>query len=137
MTYRARFITAAQQIAKNNNVAPSTPWVSLRKIFIQERRDRSRPGNPIVGWKRGELAEILQASTPDERAQEWGDVGYYVAQTWGWLWFLYALITSESIIHSAALKFETRAEKGKRSGDWNIPAGNSKVVAALKELLKS
>ncbi|MFZ6028047.1 MAG: hypothetical protein ACOYYS_10055 [Chloroflexota bacterium] len=108
--YRHRLVKAARQIAANNNVAPSSPWTALRKIFIQERRDRSQPGNPVVGWKRGELAEVLQARTPSELAEEWGDVGYYVAQTWGWLWWLYAKITPSHIVLSAVEKFERRAE---------------------------
>ena len=113
-TFRSRLQLAAHQIAANNNIAPASPWVALRKIFIQERRDRSLPGNPVIGWKRGELAEVIQASTPHERDEEWGDVGYYVAQTWPWLWHLYAAITQQSIIDSAVAKFERRAEKGKK-----------------------
>jgi hypothetical protein len=38
-----------------------------------------------------------------------GDVGYYVAQTWGWLWALYALVTPADIIEGAVAKFERRA----------------------------
>ncbi|RPI64532.1 MAG: hypothetical protein EHM48_00650 [Planctomycetaceae bacterium] len=117
-TIRSRLLAAARQIAANQNAEPSTPWVALRKIFIQERRDRSRPGSPVVGWKRGELAEVLLARTPAEQDEEWGDVAYYAAQTWGWLWWLYARITPSHIVMSAAVKFELRAEKGRRHGNF-------------------
>lgn len=110
---RSRLVAASRQIAANQNAEPSSPLVALRKIFVQERRDRSRSGAPVIGWKRGELAEVIQARTPAERAEEWGDVGYYVSQSWGWLWALYAAITPQSIIDSAVAKFEKRAEKGK------------------------
>lgn len=113
MTSRTRLQSAARQIAANQHAEPSTPWVALRKIFIQERCDRTRPGSPVVGWKRGELAEVVLARAITERAEEWGDVGYYVAQAWGWLWAMYAAITPQSIIDSAVAKFERRAEEGK------------------------
>lgn len=76
---RDRLIRAAAQISRNNNVSPSTPLVAIRKLFAQERRDRSLPGNPQVGWKSGELSEFLNARSCEERAEEWGDVGYYIA----------------------------------------------------------
>lgn len=108
---RARLINAAAQIAANQNAVPSTPWVALRKLFIQERRDRSRPGSPVIGWKRGEIVEVLMARTAQERAEEWGDVGYYVAQSFGWLWSLYAIVTPAEIINAACAKFEQRAAR--------------------------
>ena len=104
--------TAAAQIARNNNVAPSTPLTALRKLFVQEHRDWTQPGNPRIGWKRGEIFEVLEAAlTGGDWRSEWGDVGYYIAQTWPWLWRLYAAVTPESIIERAVTKFERRAER--------------------------
>lgn len=110
--YRTRLRSAAAQIAGNTNAVPSTPRVALRKLFVQERRDRSRPNAPVVGWKRGELAEVLLARSRRELDEEWGDVGYYVSQTWVWAWRVYALLTPDHIVAAAAEKFERRAEKG-------------------------
>jgi len=83
--------------------------------------DRRRPSHcrhswrraPRVGWKRGELAEVVIAPAA-ERGEEWGDVGYYVAQSWDWLWWLYAAVTPAGIINAACRKFERRAEKEER-----------------------
>ena len=109
--YRSQLCHAAQQIACNNQAAPSTPLTALRKLFVQERRDRTRPGNPRVGWKRGELLEVLEAAcTGGDWRSEWGDVGYYIAQTWGWLWWLYAAVTREAVLRRAVLKFYKRAK---------------------------
>lgn len=84
-------------------------------LCAQKRRDWLRAGAPRVGWKRGELIEMLMARTPSERAAEWGDVGYYIAQTWSPLWWLYALVTPQEIIKRAVEKMERRAQgdKGK------------------------
>ena len=107
-----RLRTAARQIAANNAVQPVSPLVALRKLLIQERRDRTRKNNPRIGWKRGELFEVLEAVlTGGDWRSEWGDVGYYIAQTW--LWRLYAAVTPESIIERAVTKFEQRAARGK------------------------
>ena len=86
---------------------PTGPWTALRKLIIQERRDWGRPGAPRIGWKRGELAEFILALS----GEEWGDIGYYVAQTWTWLWWLYAVTTPETIIARAVEKFTVRAER--------------------------
>ena len=108
-----RLRTAARQIAANNAVQPVSPLVALRKLLIQERRDRTRKNNPRIGWKRGELFEVLEAAlTGGDWRAEWGDVGYYVAQTWPWLWRLYAAVTPEGIIERAVTKFERRAARG-------------------------
>lgn len=109
--HRKQLVAAAVKIAQRRGEKPATPSVALRKLFVQERRDWSRPGAPRVGWKRGELFEFLAARTPEERVEEWGDVGYYVAQTWGWLWALYALVTPEEIVARAVKKFTRRAGK--------------------------
>jgi hypothetical protein len=106
---RARLQAAARQIAANQSHAPTSKWVALRKLIVQERRDRSRPGSPAVGWKRGEFAEVLMAKNSAETKEEWGDVGYYVAQSFGVAWALYALVTPRSVISAAAGKFERRA----------------------------
>jgi len=72
----------ARRIAENRGHAPATPWTALRKLFLQERRDWSQPGAPRVGWKRGELAEVAAALVGHgDIAEEWGDVGYYAAQS--------------------------------------------------------
>jgi len=110
MTHRARLTTAAVRIAATRGDTPTPPAVAFRKLFFQERRDRARPGAPRVGWKRGELVEVIIAPAT-ERGEEWGDVGYYVAQTWGWLWAIYAAATPAHIIEAACAKFERRAEK--------------------------
>jgi NTP pyrophosphatase (non-canonical NTP hydrolase) len=131
MTAHTRLLTAASRIASNRNELPATPWVALRKLFIQERRDWKRPDAPRTGWKRGELAEVLQARSPKERAEEWGDVGYYVAQTWGWLWWLYAAVTPQEVIEKACAKFERRSERkmdNKRGG--KRPNAGAKVGGA-------
>ncbi len=111
---RTRLQAAARQIAANQSHAPTSKWVALRKLLLQERRDRSLPDSPIVGWKRGELAEVWMAKTPAEFREEWGDVGYYVAQSFGVAWALYALATPRSVISAAAGKFERRAEKDRK-----------------------
>ena len=101
---------SAAQIASNNNAAPSTPLTALRKLFVQEHRDWTRPGNPRIGWKRGEIFEVAEAAfTGGDWRSELGDVGYYVAQTWPVLWWLYAAITPAAIIQRAVVKFQGRA----------------------------
>ena len=105
-----RLRAAARQIAANNNVQPVSPLIALRKMLVQERRDRTRPNNPRIGWKRGEIFEVLEAAfTGGDWRSEWGDVGYYIAQTWAWLWWLYAAITPAAIIQRAVVKFQGRA----------------------------
>lgn len=111
MTHRARLISAACLVAARQGVRPSGPWTALRKLFIQERRDRSRPGSPVVGWKRGEIFEVLLARTPEERIEEIGDCGYYLAQSFSVLWRIYALIVPTAVIAAAVEKFERRALK--------------------------
>lgn len=102
---------AARKIAANKNEQPAGPFKALRKLVIQERRDWKRPGAPRIGWKRGEIFEVLEAIfTGGDWRSEWGDVGYYVAQTWSWLWWLYAAITQDSIIQGAVEKFTRRAK---------------------------
>ncbi len=112
---RSRLRAAARQIAENHQAhAHTSKWAALRKLFLQERRDRSLPNSPIVGWKRGELAEVFMAKNSAEVKEEWGDVGYYLAQSFSFFWAFYALITPRLIIQAAADKFEQRAEKGRK-----------------------
>lgn len=110
MTHRARLVVAACLIAARQGVRPSGPWTALRKLIIQERRDRNRPGSPVVGWKRGEIFEVLLARTPAERLEEVGDCGYYLAQSFEVLWRIYALFVSDAVIIAAVEKFERRAK---------------------------
>ncbi len=101
---------AAVTIAANRHEDPATPAKAFRKLFLQERRDWHKPGAPRIGWKRGELAEVVLALFGRGNVrEEWGDVGYYVAQTWEPLWLLYAAVTPKTIIIDAAAKFTRRA----------------------------
>lgn len=111
MSDRTRLVVAAHRIAARQGVRPSGPWTALRKLVVQERRDRTRPGSPVVGWKRGEIFEVLLARTPEERLEEIGDCGYYLAQSFSVLWRIYALIVPTAVIAAAVEKFERRASK--------------------------
>jgi len=112
----------ARRIAEHRGHAPATPWTALRKLFLQERRDWSLPGAPRVGWKRGELAEVVAALVGHgDIAEEWGDVGYYVAQTWGWLWRLYYVVTPDRIVAEAIEKFSARANESAQGGTLYVP----------------
>lgn len=107
---RDKLRAAALEIAKNKGEAPASPLKAIRKLFIQERRDWSRPGAPRIGWKRGELFEVIEAVVNrDDWRGEWGDVGYYVAQSLKWIWWMYETITPREIIEHAVKKFEKRA----------------------------
>ena len=112
MTYRQRLQQAAVTIASNRGERACSKWVAFSKLFIQPRRNWSEPGAPRVGWKRGELFEVLMARDYLERCEELGDVGYYVAQTCDWLWRLYVAIVDEEVIANACAKFERRAAGG-------------------------
>ena len=109
MNNRQRLRRAAHQIAANRDESPATPAQAFRKLFVQERRRWGIAGAPRAGWKRGELAEVVMARSDEERAAEWGDVGYYIAQTWRILWQLYVIITPDEIIVRACEKMERRA----------------------------
>ncbi len=112
----------ARRIAENRGHAPATPWMALRKLFLQERRDWSQPGAPRVGWKCGELAEVVAALMGHgDLAEEWGDVGYYVAQTWGWLWRFYYAITPDRVVADAIRKFANRADESAHGGTLYVP----------------
>ena len=109
---RERLRAAAAQIAANRGEQPAGPFVALRKLVMEERRDWKQPGAPRIGWKRGELFEVLEALLQLDLAaalQEWGDCGYYIAQSFGVLWALYTLVTPTTIIAAAVEKFERRA----------------------------
>jgi NTP pyrophosphatase (non-canonical NTP hydrolase) len=101
---------AAVAIADRHDKPVSSPWQALRKLFVAPRYERRDGIAATVGWKRGELFELAEAVlTGGDWRSEWGDVGYYVAQTWGWMWALYALVTPARIIEGAVAKFEGRA----------------------------
>ncbi|MBD3260112.1 MAG: hypothetical protein GF334_00245 [Candidatus Altiarchaeales archaeon] len=108
---RNRFINAAWKIAIKRNGILITKPVALRKLFIQEKRDRSRPDAPVIGWKRGEIFEVILATNKQERLGEWGDMAYYLAQSYDWLWWLYNLVTPQRIIDESVEKFEKRARE--------------------------
>ncbi len=76
-----RLRASAVNVAAARGEKPVSPVQAFLKIFVQPRRDWKRAGAPRVGWKRGEIVEWVQARTPAERAEEWGDVGYYAAQS--------------------------------------------------------
>jgi NTP pyrophosphatase (non-canonical NTP hydrolase) len=82
----------------------------LRKLFIAQRYERQGEIARQIGWKRGELFEVIEAAlTGGDWREELGDVGYYVAQTWDWAWRLYACLVPQEIINGAVAKFEDRA----------------------------
>jgi hypothetical protein len=110
---RTRLRAAARRIAANRGESPASPGMAFRKLFVQERRDWKAAGAPRIGWKRGEVIEVIQAIGSPDFSAEWGDVGYYAAQSWEWVWFLYAIVTPAKIIERACAKFEARA-KGSR-----------------------
>lgn len=109
MLMRNRLRAASARIAANRHEQSASPLVAFRKLFIQERRDWKRLGAPRIGWKRGELIECLQARSLADLREEWGDVGYYAAQSWRVVWWMYRAVTPRSIIDSACAKFERRA----------------------------
>ncbi len=103
---------AARNIAARRGEAPASPGKALRKLVLQERRDWSRPGFPRIGWKRGEIFEVLLAALGrGNLEEEWGDVGYYVAQSFTLCWVFYAIVTPRRILPAACEKFTRRAEK--------------------------
>jgi NTP pyrophosphatase (non-canonical NTP hydrolase) len=107
---RERLQRAAVAIAARYDKPVSSPWQAARKLFVAPRYERRDGIAEPVGWKRGELFELAEAVlTGGNWREELGDVGYYVAQTWGWLWALYVLVTPADIISSAVVKFERRA----------------------------
>jgi len=59
-----------------------------------------------------EVVEALLRLDWPAAEEEWGDVGYYIAQGPIILWRLYAAITPERIIAASLRKFRSRAEAG-------------------------
>ena len=103
----------ADKISANRQEKPYSKFVALRKIFVQERRDWKN-GGVQVGWKRGEIFEVLEAVIKldwQDFKKEWGDIGYYIASSYGILKALYGLITPSSVIEQAEKKFAKRAMK--------------------------
>lgn len=97
---------SAYQIAANRGEGPASAWLALTKLFIQPKRNWQLPGAQRVGWKRGELVEVLQAKSVAEAQVELGDVAYYLAQTP--LAFLLWLFP-QPVLNSAVVKFQHRA----------------------------
>jgi hypothetical protein len=112
ISQRQRLQLAASQIAANYDKPVSSPIKAFSKLFIAPHW--TAPGVRAVGlrrWKRGEMIEVLTAGSPTERRDELGDCGYYIAQTWAWLWRLYETVTPSHIVRSAVAKFERRAKE--------------------------
>lgn len=100
-------------ISANRGEKPYGKFVAFRKIFMQEKRDWKK-GGARIGWKRGEIFEVLEALLKlnfEDFKEEWGDIGYYVASSYGILKALYCLITPKSVIELAEKKFTARALK--------------------------
>jgi hypothetical protein len=116
MTHRTRLKLAAAQIAANFDKPISSSTQALLKLIIAPRwigLGVRAPG--LHRWKSGELWECLGALLRRDRVallEEIGDVGYYIAQTWDWLWWLYETIMPDHTIQSAVEKFEQRARNG-------------------------
>jgi len=119
---RSLLRASAWRIAQQRGRAPAGPWTALRKLFVQERRAWGTPGAPRVGWKRGELIEVATALFGrGDLSEEWGDVGYYIAHTWGWLWRLYYAVTPDRVVADAIRKFAGRADESTRGGMLYVP----------------
>ena len=109
---RQRLVNAAAKIAANRDQVPVSKTMAARKLFVSEKRDWSKPEAPRIGWKRGELVEVaLALFGQGDLSEEWGDVAYYAAQSWDWLWYAYSIVTPKQIIAHAADKMERRANK--------------------------
>jgi hypothetical protein len=116
---KRRLKLAAAQIAACHGKDPIPPCRAFSKLFLAPRWI----GEGVQdGWKAGELIEFFEALILGRLAashEEWGDVGYYISQTWGWLWWVYASLTPAEIIEGAVRKFEGRAKsdkEGQRNG---------------------
>jgi hypothetical protein len=100
----------ATKISVKRNEKPYSKFVALRKIFVQEKRQW--PAGIQTGWKRGEIFEVFEALLKldfQDFKKEWGDIGYYVASSYGVLKALYCLVTPKSVIEAAEKKFTERA----------------------------
>lgn len=111
-SHRQRLVAASGAIAAkfDKPVAPS--WYALSKLVVQPRwiaKGQRAPG--LRRWKRGEVFEILTARNREDFWEEVGDCGYYIAQSWTWLWWLYERLAPESVIAAACEKFEQRANR--------------------------
>ena len=102
---RKRLQRAAAAIATRTG-RPYGKLGALRKLFLSERWR----GGRRAGWKRGEIFEVAEALLGHGNLkEEWGDLAYYIAQSYDWAWRLYANITPRKIVASAVAKFERRA----------------------------
>ena len=104
---RERLEEAAATIAGFYGKAPARPLQALGRLIVAPHW--VRPG--VRRWQGGELIAWLGALGSAEAGEAWGDVGYYVAQTWGWLWCLYQAITDEAVIAQAVERYEERARQ--------------------------
>lgn len=99
-------------ISAKRGEKPYSKFVALRKIFVQEKREW--PSGKQMGWKRGEIFEVLEALLKldfEDFKKEWGDIGYYISSSYGILKTLYCLITPHNVIKQSETKFAKRALK--------------------------
>jgi hypothetical protein len=108
-TPEVKLRAAAWRIAQNKGEEPVGKLTALRKLVVQEKRDWSKPQGPQVGWKRGEIFEVLMSKSRQEFKEEWGDMAYYIAQSYDWIWKAYEAVTPDDVIFDAVQKYETRA----------------------------
>ena len=110
---RDRLKSAAIAIAAKYGKPPSNPVKAIRKLFISERWiGTGIRASGLRAWKRGELFEVVEAILNRDIAsvrEEWGDCGYYCAQSFDLVWWLYVSITPSEIVEQAVRKFERRA----------------------------
>lgn len=110
---RNSLVFSAKQIAENKRENPSDKFTAFRKIFVQEKRDWKN-GGKFIGWKRGEIFEVFESIVKmdlDDFKKEWGDIGYYLAQSYDFLWEMYSFVTPINVLDSANEKFIRRANK--------------------------
>jgi len=110
---RARLQRASAQIALKYGKERTRPLKAFSKLFFAPRWAALGVREKFPhAWKRGELVEVLEALVKRDRyafQEEMGDVGYYVAQTWDWLWWLYTAVVPRYWICLACSKFDRRA----------------------------
>jgi len=98
---------AAATIAGFYGKAPARPLQALARLIVAPHW--VRPG--VRRWRGGELIAWLRTLRSVEAGKAWGDVGYYVAQTWGWLWCLYQAVTDRALIAETVARHEERARQ--------------------------
>jgi hypothetical protein len=122
-SYRGDLQHYAASIAAARDEPPAGPWFALSKLFIQPRRDWSKPSAPLMPgrfpYKRGELFEVaweLLCLRPQKAAQELRDCLYYGAQSFGVVWWttllaavIAARLTGYPVLDGALQKYAARA----------------------------